>query len=197
MGTSSRTIHLFDANGAAFEFESAAISIDFIYSGARGRWSAFETLHEPGDLEQWLEECEWSLTLQHRPTTQEFATAIDLRESMRSVFWAIASGRQPDSADISRINAAAASTPLIPRLDDVWRAQYRTASAKAATSSLARDFINLLDVHDYKRFRSCAGENCPLVFVDTSRPGNRKWCSMQRCGNRAKVRTHRTSLAEA
>nr|WP_312856528.1 CGNR zinc finger domain-containing protein [Phytoactinopolyspora halotolerans] len=28
-------------------------------------------------------------------------------------------------------------------------------------------------------------------LVDTSRPGKRRWCSMQRCGNLAKVRGHR------
>ena len=30
-----------------------------------------------------------------------------------------------------------------------------------------------------------------LLFVDQSRPGSRRWCSMQRCGNLAKVRSYR------
>jgi predicted RNA-binding Zn ribbon-like protein len=30
------------------------------------------------------------------------------------------------------------------------------------------------------------------MFYDTSRPGNRRWCSMQRCGNRHKVGNYRT-----
>jgi predicted RNA-binding Zn ribbon-like protein len=43
--------------------------------------------------------------------------------------------------------------------------------------------------------RRCAGRGCVLFFLDTSRRGARRWCSMATCGNRAKAaayyRTHR------
>ncbi|HMG29490.1 MAG TPA: CGNR zinc finger domain-containing protein [Jiangellaceae bacterium] len=39
--------------------------------------------------------------------------------------------------------------------------------------------------------RRCAGLDCPLIFVDTSRPGSRRRCSTQRCGHRAKVHVFR------
>ncbi|WFR67367.1 CGNR zinc finger domain-containing protein [Curtobacterium flaccumfaciens] len=35
------------------------------------------------------------------------------------------------------------------------------------------------------------------MFYDSSRGGTRRWCSMQRCGNRAKVRAHRARRATA
>ena len=38
------------------------------------------------------------------------------------------------------------------------------------------------------RIRRCQGVNCAIPFVDTSRPGTRRWCSMDRCGNREKWR---------
>jgi predicted RNA-binding Zn ribbon-like protein len=41
------------------------------------------------------------------------------------------------------------------------------------------------------RIRVCAAPDCGLLYLDQSRTGNRLWCSMQRCGTRAKVRTHR------
>ena len=34
--------------------------------------------------------------------------------------------------------------------------------------------------------RSCAGPDCMILFIDTSRPGTRRWCSMEACGNQAK-----------
>lgn len=37
------------------------------------------------------------------------------------------------------------------------------------------------------RVRECAGPNCPVLFVDVSRNGSRRWCSMERCGARAKA----------
>jgi predicted RNA-binding Zn ribbon-like protein len=43
-----------------------------------------------------------------------------------------------------------------------------------------------------RHIRVCAAENCGLLLVDTSRPRRRRWCSMEHCGNRAKIRTHRS-----
>jgi len=41
---------------------------------------------------------------------------------------------------------------------------------------------------DPTRIRKCS--NCVLHFYDTSKKGTRRWCSMQMCGNRAKVATY-------
>ena len=43
---------------------------------------------------------------------------------------------------------------------------------------------------DVDRLRTCAGDNCGWVFIDTSRNGRRRWCDMATCGNVAKARTH-------
>ncbi len=37
------------------------------------------------------------------------------------------------------------------------------------------------------RVRECASSECGAVYVDTSRNGSRRWCSMERCGARAKA----------
>jgi predicted RNA-binding Zn ribbon-like protein len=42
------------------------------------------------------------------------------------------------------------------------------------------------------RLRECPGaDGCGWLFLDTSRNGTRKWCSMEVCGNRVKIRHHR------
>jgi predicted RNA-binding Zn ribbon-like protein len=49
-----------------------------------------------------------------------------------------------------------------------------------------------LDVfsRDLSAVRRCSNPACPLLFLDTSKSGRRRWCSMQTCGNRAKVAAH-------
>lgn len=37
------------------------------------------------------------------------------------------------------------------------------------------------------RVRECAAPECGALYVDTSRNGSRRWCSMERCGARAKA----------
>jgi CGNR zinc finger/Putative stress-induced transcription regulator len=43
----------------------------------------------------------------------------------------------------------------------------------------------------WDRFRMCANPECTGVFYDASKNHSRKWCSMQLCGNRSKVRSFR------
>ncbi|WUH98662.1 CGNR zinc finger domain-containing protein [Spirillospora sp. NBC_00431] len=53
-----------------------------------------------------------------------------------------------------------------------------------------RAYLNLLATAPRDRLRRCAGGDCVLWFLDTSRNGRRRWCSMTGCGNRAKVNAH-------
>lgn len=43
---------------------------------------------------------------------------------------------------------------------------------------------------DTDRVKQCASSECILYFVDSSRNRSRRWCSMETCGNREKVRAH-------
>jgi predicted RNA-binding Zn ribbon-like protein len=49
----------------------------------------------------------------------------------------------------------------------------------------------LSSTRDLSRVRECDGFNCGWLFIDTSKAGRRRWCSMDICGNRAKVERHR------
>ena len=50
-----------------------------------------------------------------------------------------------------------------------------------------------LELHEQApgRIRKCAAADCILHFLDVSKGGDRRWCSMAVCGNRSKVRRHR------
>lgn len=47
--------------------------------------------------------------------------------------------------------------------------------------------IQTLDSMAIKRIRKCEHQECSLYFVDTSKSGKRRWCSMELCGNRKKA----------
>lgn len=59
---------------------------------------------------------------------------------------------------------------------------------------ITRSAADLL-LDDQKRVRQCRDQYCSWLFVDTSRNGSRRWCSMQLCGNRARVRSFRRRQA--
>jgi predicted RNA-binding Zn ribbon-like protein len=57
---------------------------------------------------------------------------------------------------------------------------------------LVRDAEDLLCSEDGSRLRVCAADGCGWVFLDTSKNGTRRWCSMNICGNREKARRFKT-----
>lgn len=67
----------------------------------------------------------------------------------------------------------------------------------AALASVALSASSLLTTVAPSRIRRCASPGCAAWFVDTSKGGQRKWCSMARCGNRAKAATHRLRRTRA
>ncbi|MBL0803339.1 CGNR zinc finger domain-containing protein, partial [Streptomyces albidoflavus] len=65
---------------------------------------------------------------------------------------------------------------------------------QALLGAVARDAVELLtDPGARALLRRCAGQDCPLVYLDTSRGRRRRWCSGETCGNRERVARHRRS----
>jgi predicted RNA-binding Zn ribbon-like protein len=97
---------------------------------------------------------------------------------------------RPD--DIDTVNLFAATPDIPPVLDGGSRQAGRSSARPTqALSSIARDAVRLFGPEAGGRIRECSADDCGYIYLDTSRSGNRRWCSMQRCGNRAKVRAHR------
>jgi len=76
-------------------------------------------------------------------------------------------------------------------------APHPLAVALAQLVPVARSAARLLTTADPARLRPCAAEDCGAWFLDTSKGGRRRWCSMERCGNRAKAARHRRKRAAA
>ena len=69
--------------------------------------------------------------------------------------------------------------------------EYEVVAANAwrVPWTCAAEFVELLEQRG-DRIRGCANPDCILWFLDTTRPGTRRWCSMAACGNRDKAIRH-------
>ncbi|MEM7516499.1 MAG: CGNR zinc finger domain-containing protein, partial [Planctomycetota bacterium] len=83
------------------------------------------------------------------------------------------------------------SPPLVVT-DGAWRRQAPTVAASPTEPlwHIADAAATLIATGDRRRFKACSGHDCILHFLDTSRNGTRRWCSMAGCGNRSKVASH-------
>lgn len=180
-----------------FHFKSGRTCLDLAATvGERWRRS-FERLRAPEDLGRWLVQ---SALLESAPRVSEaeLERARTLREAIYRTA-KLAGAGQPASGDIELINRIAAAPPLAPILSADAR-QVAWASGRpvaAALSAVARDASDLLSSPLATRVRECAAPDCALLFLDSSRPGRRRWCAMATCGNRAKTKSYRHRRRES
>ena len=177
--------------GTPWFFEAGAESLDFAYTGELGGTAtAGERLHSPADLGAWLAEHVGHIA-PGDASERDLADALILRGALTRLHLATADGAAFAADDVDTLNLFAA-TPDIPPALDGGRRQAGAGRVRVAQalSTLAREAVANLAAGD-DRIRRCDADDCRLVYRDESRTNNRRWCSMQRCGNRAKVRAHR------
>lgn len=173
-----------------FHFKSGRSSLDFAATVGE-RWRrCFERLRSPEDLARWFVEA--GLLIHEPEVTEELLVeARALREAIYRVAKLAGQG-EPARADMRELNRWAARPPLAPvlsvRREVAWTAD---EPAAAALGTLARDAIDLVSGPFAGRVRECARDDCALLFVDMSRPGRRRWCSMGGCGNKTKTAAYR------
>lgn len=175
----------------SFVFRSGRPSLDFAATlGGRFR-QPVERLAEPADLTRWLRQ-NGVIDIPRDPTEAQLAAAKDLREVIYRIAVAVINGTPLSWDDVDLLNHYAAVPPVVPVLrPDRSLGRLATDPVAAALSSLARDAIELVSGDWVSRLRECAKHDCSLLFVDASRSGVRRWCSMETCGNQDKVQRYR------
>jgi predicted RNA-binding Zn ribbon-like protein len=183
------------ADGDAFRFRSRRWSLDLcstlLWRRRTGIGGCVEQLRCPDDLSRWLVEaglCEKPVPV----TERHVLDAHSLRESVYRLLDAHVGGRALSTADVDHVNRVAAHSGRFPQLTRTREVRWSAAEpVTAAFAAIACDGIELLSGPWAGRVRECAASDCAFLFVDTSRPGTRKWCAQNRCGNREHVREHR------
>lgn len=128
---------------------------------------------------------------------EDLECARAVRESIYALAHDRIAGRPLSSHNAATLNAIAAHPDPAPALTADGQLAWAADAPAAALSRVARDAIELLVGSSAARLRECAAPDCAFLFVDTSRPGRRRWCASDRCGNRQHVREHRRRQARA
>lgn len=194
MNAAATGLVLHSLEGTRFVFDPGALCLEFLTTGGPGDLSPYEVLHKPDDLAAWLAVSRLRLApADVRVGSGEIEAAHRLRDALWHLARADAHGRDRRARDVTAVNDAAAHPPLVPQItDDGTRSRHLPATGSQALSAIARDAVELFTGPSASRIRECGAGDCYLIFVDTSRPGRRRWCAMERCGNRHKVRALRT-----
>ena len=149
-----------------------------------------DALRVPSELTTWGRRLGVLRRGSKAPSEAELARVHDLRRAIYAVFAAITEERQPpgDAMEvIVRSHAEAVQAGALAEHDGAWRLRFPATDPASVRRAVADDAVRLLaDPEDLDRVRRCPGSNCGWLFLDRS--GRRKWCSMDTCGSRAKMR---------
>ncbi len=129
---------------------------------------------------------------QPRSDSRTWRSCLVLRESLHRLL-SPDSRREPASDDIERLNKAMALGARHARLvAGEGGVTYDAGDSPEAwlVGPVAWSASELLTSGQIDHVKTCPGNHCGWLFLDTSRGHTRRWCSMTTCGNRAKARAH-------
>ncbi|MGN7982958.1 CGNR zinc finger domain-containing protein [Burkholderia sp. 22313] len=123
------------------------------------------------------------------------ARALALREALYRLFHAQAERCEPQPGDLALLGgflAEAAPRVALARIDGgyAWRIGAAGATLAGLLSPVLWSATDLLGGARLAKVKRCANDACQWLFIDDSKNGSRRWCSMSSCGNRAKAYRH-------
>jgi predicted RNA-binding Zn ribbon-like protein len=171
------------------ELVGNALCLDFANSVNQRSDVRHDWLAEPDGLRAWAE-----LAGLPRPSRRPAAPdeAVALREAVYRVFSAIAADEQPVRRDLALVTATAAEGLAAGTLapGSSYTLDWRAGDPRRVLWAVADSAVELLRYGPLDRVGECP--SCGWVFLDTSRNGRRRWCSMAMCGSAVKYARHQS-----
>jgi predicted RNA-binding Zn ribbon-like protein len=124
--------------------------------------------------------------------------AHQLRALLHRVFYGVVDSASVNASDLAAFNARLGALDIaLRRTDAASDGDAHVLAPKAVGGKLESvlwpvvwSAAQLLSSPERALLHGCANANCGWLFVDRSRRGNRRWCEMAGCGNRAKVQSY-------
>jgi len=168
------------------------LSLDFAQTGDMGWGDRYERLTSTGEFQRWLSLSPLQLA-KIRITGDDLDVAKILRGAIWRVAEAVLTNAVPRAGDVRVINRSMDQCGLRRALDlSATSMRWHQPTIGAVLSTIAQDAVSLFgDPRQRVRLRRCEHEHCRVIFFDDSRPGLRRWCASNRCGDRTRARAYR------
>jgi predicted RNA-binding Zn ribbon-like protein len=170
------------------ELVGNAVCLDFVNTVNKRPDPDRDELADPDGLTTWAA----AVGLEpHVPSEQDAAAgeAVELREAIYRTFAGIVADADPATVDIAvimRWYGQAVTHALVRRHGTRCVLGWPSPSAhREILRVVAASAVRLLIDGPLDRIGECP--SCGWLFVDTSRNGRRRWCSMATCGSRSKA----------
>ncbi|WP_406090398.1 CGNR zinc finger domain-containing protein [Streptomyces sp. NBC_01013] len=123
-------------------------------------------------------------------TPDDLAAVREVRAHAAAALAAARRGERPPESALRGLNEAQLTAPAVQYAEWTGDAVAVTARrpgplGERVAAALAEEVAELLAGPALARIRECEAEDCTMLFVPAH--PRRRWCSAERCGNRARV----------
>jgi predicted RNA-binding Zn ribbon-like protein len=180
------------------QLHGGAPALDFVNTiNPRFGPDAVDLLGSPQTLSRWARFA--GLADNIRVDRRGFQRALDVRATLDAIFRAVAEGQKPRPRDLTKLRNGYLAVLAHARLvGDSGGLHWELPAGAGVDALLLPVLASALELLQHPtRIRQCGGENCGWLFVDTTKNASRKWCSMDPCGNRDKMRRYRARKRDA
>jgi len=174
-----------------------ALLYEFINSLDLREYTELGRQHQPNDdlgtavqLEAWMRE-RGLLDAHAHVGSHAHRAALGLRAALREYLQVAPEERPAHTEAAAQLNERSASFPLMVVVSRNGGITLEPASGGSGLARVLGELHLLAVTGRLERLKMCSSQECRWVFFDRSKPGNRRWCSSARCGNRHKTRSYR------
>ena len=197
-----------------FVFDGGTLALDLLNTWRFNADQPLDLLQSPEDLVIWLAAAglpdgAYCAELSSSPPNRRILLdeALWLRRDILLIVQSLVAGELPPPYTVDALNRILTESGTSFRLDSltippegdqeermegqlVLNVHEHISSVLGVLQPIALSTARIVTEANPTRIRQCASSNCMYWFLDTSKSGRRRWCSMSRCGNRAKVAKH-------
>jgi predicted RNA-binding Zn ribbon-like protein len=139
---------------------------------------------------------EWLAAHGLEPGARASAAELDEARHVREALRDLLSAHNEVDVDVARasavLDAAARNAGLGVRFAEGGaRVVPQAGGVRGALGRILAEVSAAMSDGTWDRLKACRAEDCRYAFLDTAKNRSRAWCSMQSCGNRAKVAAYR------
>ena len=197
-----------------FVLDGGTLALDLLNTWRFNADQPLDLLQSPEDLVIWLAAAglpdgAYCAELSSSPPNRRILLdeALWLRRDILLIVQSLVAGELPPPYTVDALNRILTESGTSFRLDSltippegdqeermegqlVLNVHEHISSVLGVLQPIALSAARIVTEANPTRIRQCASSNCMYWFLDTSKSGRRRWCSMSRCGNRAKVAKH-------
>lgn len=176
-----------------FTFVGNNLSIDFVNTEVMARDQLHDLLTHQEDLQRWFEES--GLVCTAKISYDDLKQARELRHALKGLYRAAIKDEPAPAKALQVMNRYLAAYPSQQKVSMEEGAYclklvHEKRTAVELLGYLAHECAQLITSPKFKHLKGCCNPDCVLIFQDISKSQKRRWCSMETCGNRAKVAKH-------